>query len=100
MIRGETVTMTMSGFPIPVASIKSLHIVFKTASQVLLEKTLEDCSVLDEVITLKLSQEDSLKLTVGPIQRNIIVVTDDGSRFECGPFIMCCYPSGKPEVME
>lgn len=48
MYQGETITTTIIGFPVPVSEIKSLYIVFKNKFRVLLEKTLDDCTILED----------------------------------------------------
>lgn len=93
MYRGETVTTTISGFPIPIEDIKELHIVFRNDFKVLLEKTLADCKISEEVfngLEFTLSQEDSLQLTRGKIARSVVIITKNGDRIEsCPSYIMC-----------
>lgn len=93
--------MTMSGFPIPIANIKSLYIVFKNRlGRILLEKTLSDCTMgEDETISFSLSQEESLRLTNGEIIRSAIVIANDGSRFESCPSPFMCAQTAKGEVL-
>lgn len=99
MYQGETITTTMSNFPIPVSEIKELFIVFRSGSKVLLEKNLQDCTISDETISFKLSQEESLMLSEGPIYRSVVIISNDGSRFESCPSIMACKKTVKDEVI-
>lgn len=99
MYRGETITTTISGFPIPVSEIAQLYIIFRTRSKILVEKTLADCTVVDETVQFRLSQEESLALNVGPIMRSVIVITNDGSRFESNPSAFQCGQTAKDEVL-
>ena len=99
MYQGETITLTISGFPVPVADIANIYIIFRTSTKVLLEKTLADCTVDGETISLKLSQAESLSFCHGPIARSVIVVTKDGSRFESDPSFFECGRTSKREVL-
>ena len=99
MYRGETITTTISGFPIPVAEIANLYVVFKVRNRTLIEKTLADCTVKDDTVSFVLSQEESLRLQTGPVIRSVIVITKDGSRFESQPSEMQCGQTAKDEVL-
>lgn len=101
MYQGETITTTISGFPIPVSEIKDLKIVFKNNAKVLLEKTLQDCTVseTDDSVSFALSQEESLSLCIGLIERTVVIVTKDGTRFESCPSNIICAPTMKKEVL-
>lgn len=99
MYQGETITTTISNFPIPISDIKELFIVFRSGSRVLLEKNLQDCSISGETVSFKLSQEESLMLSEGPIYRSAIIISNDGSRFESCPSIMNCRKTTKDEVI-
>lgn len=99
MYQGETITTTITGFPVPVSSIKDLRIVFSNNGRTLLEKTLADCEVSDETISFKLSQTESLSLCIGKIARKAIIITNDGSRFESCPSYMICESTAKKEVL-
>lgn len=99
MYQGETITTTITGLPVPIKEINSLYIIFKNKSRVLIEKTLNDCEVTGEVITCTLTQAESLTLPPGNIERSIIVITKDGSRFESDPCIIACGKTAKSEVL-
>lgn len=99
MYQGETITTTITGFPVPVSEIARLYIVFKSDSRILLEKRLEDCSISGESLSFKLTQGDSLSLGRGRVERSLIAITKDGSRFESCPSFIYCSPTVKNEVL-
>lgn len=99
MYQGETVTTTISGFPIPISEIADLYIVFRNQFKTLLEKRLTDCSISGETLTFKLSQEESLSLGRGEIERSVIMITKDGSRLESEPSPFICSQTAKNEVL-
>lgn len=99
MYQGETIMTTITDLPVPVAEIQNLYIIFKSGSKTVLEKTLPDCEVSDEMIRCQLTQEESLSLPAGNIDRSIIVVTKDGSRFETDPCRISCGKTAKGEVL-
>lgn len=99
MYRGETITTTITGFPIPVSEIQNLYIVFKNGFRTLLEKTLADCTISEDSVQFRLTQEESLLLSKGTVTRSVIVITKDGCRFEScsSPFV--CRETAKDEVL-
>lgn len=97
--RGETITTEIRDLPIPVSEIQSLYVVFHTFTKTLLEKTLDDCKIDGEVIECRITQEESLKFSCGPISRTIIVITKDGSRFEKSNQEMVVGQTAKSEVL-
>lgn len=99
MYQGETVTTTITDLPISVTEIANLYIIFKTKTKTILEKTLADCDVTGEVITFKMTQEESLSFPTGTVERSIIVIATDGSRFECDPCTITCGKTAKSEVL-
>lgn len=99
MYQGETITTTIIGFPVPVSEIKSLYIVFKNKFRVLLEKTLDDCTILEDGIQFRLSQAESLLLSKGNVDRSVVGITKDGSRFESCPSPFVCKETVKDEVL-
>lgn len=100
MYQGETVTTTITDLPISTTEIANIYIIFKTKTKTILEKTLVDCEVNGEVITFTLSQEESLSFPTGTIERSIIVIAIDGSRFECDPCTITCGKTAKSEVLK
>lgn len=99
MYQGETITTTVTDLPVPISEIVNVYIVFKNNSKILIEKTLNDCTVTDDTITCRLTQEESLSLPTGNIERSIIVITKDGSRFESDPCTIPCGKTVKSEVL-
>lgn len=99
MYQGETITTEVRNLPLPVAEIESLCIIFHTITKTILEKTLEDCRIENEIITCKISQAESLKFPCGPISRTVIVLAKDGARFEKTNQEMVCGQTARKEVM-
>ena len=101
MYQGETITTTVSGFPIPLSYVQDVQIIFKNAYKVLLEKRLSDCKVLDDdySLTFELSQAESLSLCTGKIDRSVVIITKDGKRLESIPSPMICYETVRDGVM-
>lgn len=99
MYQGETITTTISGFPVPISEIKDLKVLFKNNFTVLLEKGLNDCVVSDDSISFELSQEESLSLCTGKIDRSVVFITKDGSRIESKPSPIICNETRKDGVM-
>ena len=99
MYQGETITTTITGFPVPVSEIVEFHIVFKNNAKVLLEKTLSDCTISEESVQFHLSQEESLSLCIGKIERTAVIRTRDGTRFESCPSCIICTPTVRNEVL-
>lgn len=99
MFQGETITVTVTGFPIPISDIKSIYIVFRNEFKTLIEKTLADCEINGASLVFKLSQAESLLLSQGPIYRSAIIITQDGSRFESCPSPFLCNQTAKKEVL-
>lgn len=99
MYRGETIETVITGFPIPVAEIKSLYISFEKSGEIILEKTLSDCTVSLETVSFTLSQEESLLLSEGTIDRSLIVISKDGKRFESDSSPFVCRETSRDEVL-
>lgn len=101
MYQGETVTTKITGFPIPISTIKDLRIVFKNGFKILLEKKLSDCKVLDDdySVEFELSQEESLSLCTGKIDRSVVIIVKDGTRMESDPCPTICYETVRDGVI-
>lgn len=99
MYQGETITTTVSNFPVPVSDIKEFTIRFKNKLNTYITKTLEDCVVSGETLVFELTQEESLSLPIGKIDRSAIIITKDGSRIECCPSPIMCYETSRDEVI-
>lgn len=98
MFKGETITTAISGLPVSIRDIDNIYLIFRTVTKVILEKTLADCSIDGEVIECTLTQEESLRLSCGPIIRHLIVITKDGARFEHINDELFCADGGKYTV--
>lgn len=99
MYQGETTTTTISDLQVPVSEIANIYIVFRNRSRVILEKTLKDCTISGETIEFRLTQEESLSLPQGKIERSVILITKDGSRIESDPCPILCGRTAKSEVL-
>ena len=99
MIQGETISTFIHDLPIPVSEVKDVAITFHTLTKTLLSKTLEDCRIEGEVIECKISQEESLGFTCGPVVRSVIILTSDGSRFELADETMIVCKTSRNEVI-
>lgn len=99
MYQGETITTVISGFPVPISNIKELYIVFKNNGTTILEKTKSDCVIEGETIKFSLTQEESLALKKGRIERSVVFLTADGKRFESDPSVFSCSATVKNEVI-
>ena len=99
MYQGETITTTIYGFPVPISSISNLFIIFKNQFKTLVEKTLKDCEISGETLSFTLTQQESLQLSCGMITRHVVVITNDGSRFESCPSPFKCGQTVKNEVL-
>lgn len=79
MIRGTTPTLEFN-LPFDVSDIAAGYITFSQYGQPVFEKELKDAVCVGTLITLKLSQEDKLKLLAGTrtyIQLRVRLVTGD-----------------------
>lgn len=99
MYRGETITTTITNFPVPMAEIDAIWIIYRTALKTKFEKTLADCTIDGESLTYSLTQEESLSISTGPIYRCVVVMTKSGARFESAPNEISCAQTSKPEVL-
>jgi hypothetical protein len=59
MIRGTTPTLTFT-FPFQKENLKNLSLVFCQRGLILLEKKLEDVEITDNILSVQLSQEETL----------------------------------------
>lgn len=101
MYQGETITTVITNFPIPISEMDELYIIFKRGCSTILEKSLKDCSIDEEEqsVTFTLTQEESLSLQQGTINRSVILITKDGSRIESASSPFSCYKTAKNEVL-
>lgn len=99
MIQGETISTFIHNLPIPLSEVQDVVITFHTLTRTLLTKALVDCRIDGEVIECKISQEESLAFTCGPVTRSVIVLTNDGSRFELADETMMVCKTSRSEVI-
>ena len=62
MIRGTTPTITYT-FPIDMSNVQKFRMYFIQGSEVVLEKTEEDCSIVGNTVKTTLSQEETYSLS-------------------------------------
>lgn len=100
MYQGETITVTITGFPISLYETKSIYVVFRNKrKEICLEIT--DVTIVDDATCeFKLTQEESLLLDAGIINRSVIIVMPDGSRMESIPSAFKVDTTAKDVVLE
>ena len=64
MIRGTTPTLEFT-LPFNWGDIDAIDIVFAQCRKVILKKTMDDCTIVDDVLKLKLTKADTLKFQCG-----------------------------------
>lgn len=79
MIRGTTPTLSFK-LPFSVDTVADGYVSFAQDGQLLIDKKLADCDCGTDSLTVKLTQEDTLKLKDGlPTEMQIRVKTKDGN---------------------
>ena len=79
MIRGTTSTLQFA-FPFELNNIAELWVTLKQDNNIVLDKTLVDCELDGSVLTLRLTQQDTLKLNAFlPVAIQIRIRTNDGN---------------------
>lgn len=107
MYQYETITTRLWDIPVPIEEIVAMKLIFHTLTKTLIVKETEDCylhtatynDVTVPVVKIHLSQEESGKLTPGPVMRSFIFVTKDGSRMERRCDDLVVVPSGEKGVI-
>lgn len=101
MIRGETRKITITGFPVSVASITNLIVIYKQMGEVILQKDISDCekNTSTNSIAFSLTQEESLSLNVGKAYRSVIFIAD-GARYEAKHVAIDIKETAYPEILE
>ena len=101
MTQGDTISTFISDLPVPLSEVKNVCITFHTLTKTLLTKYLDDCLIHedDQIIECKVTQEESLKFSCGPVIRSVIVLTNDGSRFEMADTTMIVRRTSNNEVI-
>ena len=78
MIRGTTPTHTFA-LPISLSEFKNIRIVYAQDSTVILKKELQSCHIVDNTITVTLTQEETLKFShKKPVRIQIKALTVNG----------------------
>lgn len=79
MIRGTTSTLQFA-FPFELNNVAELWVTLKQDNNIVLDKTLIDCELDGSVLTLRLTQQDTLKLNAFlPVAIQIRIRTNDGN---------------------
>lgn len=79
MIRGTTPTHTFE-LPFDVSLISDLRLSYAQGDEVIITKKMEDVTLSEQTVTVRLTQEDTLKFdpTKGILQIQLKVLTTDG----------------------
>ena len=77
MIRGTTPTLEFV-LPFDTSLLAEAYVTLEQSDEVVLDKPLSDCTLDDNKMTVKLTQEDTLKLKIGLIEVQIRAKTVDG----------------------
>ena len=79
MIRGTTSTLQFT-FPFELNNVAELWVTLKRDTNFVLDTTLTDCELDGSVLTLRLTQQDTLKLNAFmPVAIQIRIRTNDGN---------------------
>lgn len=79
MIRGTTSTLQFT-FPFELNNVAELWVTLKQDNNIVLDKTLVDCELDGSVLTLRLTQQDTLKLNAFmPVAIQVRIRTNDGN---------------------
>lgn len=79
MIRGTTSTLQFA-FPFELNNVAELWVTLKQDNNIVLDKTLVDCELDGSVLTLRLTQQDTLKLNAFmPVAIQVRIRTNDGN---------------------
>ena len=79
MIRGTTSTLQFA-FPFELNNVAELWVTLKQDNNIVLDKTLADCELDGSVLTLRLAQQDTLKLNAFmPVAIQVRIRTNDGN---------------------
>ena len=79
MIRGTTSTLQFA-FPFKLTNVAELWVTLKQDNNIVLDKALADCELDGAILTLRLTQQDTLKLNAFmPVAMQIRMRTNDGN---------------------
>lgn len=79
MRRGTTPTITITA-DIDLSAASNLYVTFKQGDRVVIEKTLSEVSVTENMVICELSQEDTLALKSTLVRFQIRATLNDGSK--------------------
>lgn len=63
------------------SAIKRLNVAFSQNGNLILQKSISDCVIDGNIITVKLSQKDTLRFKKGDVSMQIRIVTNDDEAF-------------------
>lgn len=78
MIRGTTPTHIFN-VNVDLSEAEVIYITYKQSESIVVEKEKADCTVSGETISVKLTQEDTLKFNTAPVEIQIRARFPDGS---------------------
>lgn len=78
MIRGTTPTHIFN-VNVDLSEAEVIYITYKQSDSIVVEKEKADCTVTGETISVKLTQEDTLKFNTAPVEIQIRARFPDGS---------------------
>lgn len=78
MIRGTTPTHIFN-VNVDLSEAEVIYITYKQSDSIVVEKEKADCTVSGEAISVKLTQEDTLKFNTAPVEIQIRARFPDGS---------------------
>ncbi len=82
MTRGTTPDLEITLTGVDVTTLTSLYITINQTGETVLEKTLDDVTIVDDVIHVAFTQEETLTLTARePIAVQARGITDSGAAF-------------------
>ncbi|MBR5874538.1 MAG: hypothetical protein IKY90_07400 [Oscillospiraceae bacterium] len=99
IIRGTTPDLEFE-LPLDTSQLAKGFVTVVQNDTVVLEKPLADCILTDNKLTVALTQEETLRLSADVCAEiSLVVVTEDGERFENLPFVERVYDTAKNEVI-
>lgn len=87
MRRGTTPTIFVGNLPLPLDQIDKLCLVFRPhkKDKIILQKTLDDAFLYNNQLAFTLTQQETLNLPVGLVERSIVIKSKAGARLESVP---------------
>lgn len=97
--RGTTPTLTL-GLPFELESIEVGYFIIQQNKKILIEKAFEDCECTGAELLVKLTQEDTLKLShCFKADMRLVIKTVDGERHESKPMVLRIADTSKGGVI-